>query len=162
LFTNNNVNRWIAILAFTIPLVLSGCATQPVYVLPESAQKAFLKFDFVLHPMAISVAKVSTMGSDWDCNPSIPNAQTLVIISRGNPLVSDVNVAGLNIEAGKKLRVFADLIMVCSRYGSFTPKPGSTYDLKLIHTPETKCSLELTEVGKGPVKDFKYDQCISK
>lgn len=181
-------SKYLLTLATTVITVmfLVGCTTSPAYKLSESSKtKAYLTFEytegnFSLNPTNFgkqlslsSVAKVSLIDGPVICGEPLKRPQKLFVRNHGNPLVSELNIDGLWIEAERKLIFSAisipNLKNVCGRVASFTPKNGTKYVIHLDQSEDAGCSVAVTELinnsgsatTRSPVTDFQLEQCVN-
>jgi hypothetical protein len=172
---------WIATLA---SLAGTGCTTAPLYEVPDSVrEKAYLTFEytennFSLNPLVIgkpfapsSVAKVSRLEGEFICGKPLPNPQTMFIRSHGNPLVSNINMDGIWIAAGRRFMFYAMSLPgpshMCGVTASFTPRMGAKYALRLDQSEGRGCSAEVIEMSaenaskeeSSAVADFQLESC---
>lgn len=156
-------------------LVLALCGCAPLYQLPDQrSPRAELKFSYESKMMRPNVATFAYSENSLNCQLGLQEGtKRLAVISRGNPMVSDVNVNGLFVAAEQKFRIKADAIPLrpedgCFKIVTFTPRGGAAYEVKFVQTRANMCSISITEltlrdgvtVGKESVTDFGEEACV--
>lgn len=161
--------KWTAI---ALSLTLISCAKAPLYQATEPTnERAYLKVVYDTDLVFTKVAKFSHIDSQPHCGKPINDIQTLAVLNRGNPLISEVNPDGLPIAAGRLFRLQGLSIpsnpkYLCGLTVTFKPKAGTTYEATLRHHDKTQsqCILELAEVSESgnklPPSDFAVESCI--
>lgn len=166
--------------ATILPLIVSvaACTPIPIYQPPsDTSQSAHLKLSLKDQSLLAGVAIISQTEGEIDCGEPLPNVKKMIVIAKGNPLISDLNPSGTYIPAGRKFTFVAmglnDGFRECGRIVSFVPKTGSNYEITLTNTTirspysaPTVCPIELIEVipdtnAKGDVLPVEtiYEKC---
>lgn len=171
-----NYNRHVHAAATLLLMVsLASCAPIPIYQPPtDTTQSAQLKLSLKDESRLLGVAIISRIEGDIICGEPLPNLQKMIVISKGNPLISNLNPSGVYIPAGRRFTLSAmglnDGFRECGRIVSFVPKAGSRYEITLTNittrtsdAPPTACPIGLVEVTPGtstkePVETT-YEQC---
>ena len=149
-------------------LLLEGCASKPIYEAPlPSEPRAFVKFEYdSVYP--ISTGDVQSFDGEFLCGDhDLANSKMLYRHGRGNPLITDINPDGTWIHADKIINVRGYAITSysarCKTAGSFIPKYGDSYTIRLVQTGEKTCKLEvINSKTKAQVKDFTAMKCENK
>lgn len=167
----------VAILPFFI--VPTGCTVAPTYRLPEDVQdRAFLTLSYSESSLIAGTVKVSKFQPPAICGKVHSNPETVFVLSRGNPLISNVNPDGVWIPANSKFSFVAismrDGLPACGYSASFTPKADRAYKLKVLHgvrnsnSEAGNCSVVVEEIISGnsdtkesiPEESFQLESCV--
>jgi hypothetical protein len=161
-----------------LALTLTSCAAIPVYEPPtDLAQSAHLRLALKDQSLLAGVATIRHIDGDIICDQPLPNQKKMIVISKGNPLISDLNPSGTYIPAaGKKFTFMAmglnDGFRECGRVVSFVPKAGNRYEITLVNaamrgsnSQALACPVEIVDVSRkeNPVSvDVTYETCRPK
>lgn len=153
--------------------LLYGCAaTLPVYSEPMPlGEKAFVKFA-LNSPFPITVGEIVINEGEVKCETMLNSRKKLFVRARGNPLISDENLAGVWLPAGRTVFLAARAITSaehsCAIAGNFTPRSGVQYELRLGQsgTPFARdlCTLEVFDTSNPtmPLEDLTILKCEAK
>jgi hypothetical protein len=132
-------------------LILASCTTGRIadYPAPSPTEpRAFAKFEYD-SKYPISTGRILSFDGTFVCGKDLPNSQKLFQRGRGNPLISELNTEGTWIRAGKGLNLHGYAVTSasarCEIAGSFVPKAGSAYTVRLVQTGEKSCTLDVLE-----------------
>ena len=140
---------------------LNACAPIPIYQPPsDTKNSAHIRLSFEDESILAGVATVSRIEGDIICGEPLPNLERMIVISKGNPLITNVNPTGTYIPAGKKFTFSAvglnDGFKGCGRVVSFFPKKGRHYEIGLTnktlrnsYDESIPCPLQVFEVLQG-------------
>ncbi|MDO6565925.1 hypothetical protein Q4561_02525 [Alteromonas sp. 1_MG-2023] len=145
-------------IALLIPLIITGCAGMPDYVEPKSTTpSATLKVtnDFDAPLLGYSTF-VHTHTETETCGKSFgaESGARLIVLDKGNPLISELNPDGVKLSAGRK---YSFMIMSvagmqnCIIYASFSPEADQNYEIKTfgkLRSYDNSCEAAL----------FRYDE----
>lgn len=144
-------NQIMLFVALSSVLNLASCTTGriPDYSAPAPAEpRAFAKFEYD-SKYPISSGRILSFDGTFVCGRDLPNSQKLFQRGRGNPLISELNTEGTWIRAGKAINLHGYAITSatarCEIAGSFVPKAGSVYTVRLVQTSEKSCTLDVFE-----------------
>lgn len=124
-----------------------------------------LRLDFKDDSIIAAIGVVDRFQGPAACGQPLASQARVLRLSRGNPLVRDINRGGIAIPAGEKFSFLATLLIdsfaPCNFVSSFTPKAGATYELYLasrslarVGEPPLACEAKLFEIG-GKLPDGK-------
>jgi hypothetical protein len=161
-----------------LALLLASCTPVPIYKPPaDTAQAAQLRLAFKDRSLLSGVATIARTEGENICGEPLPNYQKMIVISKGNPLISNLNESGTYIPAGRKFTLVAmgltDGGKTCGRVLSFVPKTGSRYEITATNPmggtvgADPGCAIQVVEVtdynetNASPVRpvDFQYEEC---
>lgn len=174
--------RSLSISLTLITGLIAGCSTPtPIYKEPtDIADTARLSLSLSDESLIAGIAIVGIVEGEIICGQPLPNYRKMIVISKGNPLVKDLNRNGALIPGGQKIVLSVsglnDGFKGCGRTFSFTPKPNGNYEIGMANTTMRKyykwdnvrieCPVVVTEaarddrgnvVGKG--LDITYESC---
>ncbi|MHA7681574.1 hypothetical protein [Cupriavidus sp. PET2-C1] len=122
-------------LAATI-VILSGCATKTRYIEPNSAApRARLSIDVQTVKLISGFATVDVVAGPSKCGQEYPDSKRAIVISRGNPLISNINAEGIWVNADQPIHLVTMMGMdgfSCGQALSFTPEAGGNYQLRAV------------------------------
>ena len=155
-------------------IALAGCTPIPIYKSAAGVDTAHIALSFQDQSILAGVAMISRIEGKITCGEPLPNLQRMIVISKGNPLITDVNREGVHIPANKRFTLVAtglnDGFSACGRVISFLPNAGSRYEIAMTNTTVRQsgaapaaCPIGLVEVlpddsGRKPV-EVVYEEC---
>jgi len=157
-----------------IPLLLSGCASLPTYIEHETNTPSVkLVVDNEFNAPFLGYSTFVDMHTEEEtCGDSFKSksAVRLIVLDKGNPLISDLNRNGVKLATGKKYSfrfIAAAGTTSCSLFASFTPENQHEYKIDvsgvlLGFTAECKAELYSTDINTKvtlPVGFEYYGQC---
>ncbi|CAN7417832.1 hypothetical protein [Rhizobacter sp. LjRoot28] len=95
-------------LSVALPIVLTACASQRPYEIPPTVtDRAHLQVEFAEESVLSGAVRVDRRIAAHSCdgalmNPLFVDSEQLVVVSKGNPLLSNLNLTGVWIPAGEK------------------------------------------------------------
>lgn len=144
-------NRDRAVMIAALSGLLAGCA--PNYKVPDDSPfVANLQFKYTSSMQLLHTGRFAYSPSPVKCSLGAQEGeQQLAIISKGNPLISDLNANGLPIAAGKPFRLKAEGIPIrpedgCFKIMTFVPRAGATYEASFDQSGAGRCSLAVAEL----------------
>ena len=154
--------------------LVAGCAGLPDYAEPpidKPYSKLIIKQDFEAPFLGYSTF-VNVHTEEEPCGKSFgsDSGARLVVLDKGNPLISELNPDGVKLSIDKKY-TFMILSVAgpinCAVYTSFRPKLSESYELKVsgeLHSFSTSCKAELFKTDENtnqlsPVEFEYYGNC---
>jgi hypothetical protein len=139
-------------------LFVTSCAMMKDYAASTNKNSSHITITRELGaPLLGSTTYIYEVSSDRQCNgdSSIPDTRFMVL-DEGNPLVSDFNVNGVDVEPNKPISLvlysIAGPANQCMVIISFTPETETNYQIKLLgrldYQPNT-CKAELYATPKN-------------
>lgn len=139
--------------------LVAGCAGLPDYVEPPTdapSSKLTIKHDFEAPFLGYSTF-INVHTEEESCGKSFGSnsGARLVVLDKGNPLISELNPGGVKLSIDKKY-TFMILSVAgpinCAIYTSFTPLANESYEIKVygeLHSFSTSCKAELFKVDEN-------------
>lgn len=117
-------------------VVLSGCATKARYIEPNTAApRAQLSIGVQTVKLISGFATVDVVAGASKCGEAYPDSKRAIVISQGNPLISNINAEGIWVNADKPIHLVTMMGMdgfSCGQALSFTPEAGGNYELQAV------------------------------
>lgn len=154
--------------------LVAGCAGLPDYAEPPTdtpSSKLLFKHDFEAPFLGYSTF-VNVHTEEEPCGKSFgsDSGARLVVLDKGNPLISELNPDGVRLSIDKKY-TFMILSVAgpinCAIYTSFSPKANESYEIKVsgeLHSFSRSCKAELFKADENtkqlsPVEFEYYGNC---
>ena len=144
--------------ALLLSILITGCAGMPEYIEPKSnvpTAKLTVINDFDAPFLGYSTF-VNTHTESETCGKSFgaKSAARLIVLDKGNPLISELNHDGVKLSAGNK---YSFMIMSvagmsnCTIFASFSPKADQSYEIKAsgkLGSLGSNCKAELFKLDE--------------
>ncbi|MBB6578025.1 hypothetical protein HNP33_002093 [Comamonas odontotermitis] len=144
----------------------SGCAIKERYVEPKSDEpRARLNTNIKTSNIISVVTVVDVVDGNVKCGEKYQGAKRAIAISRGNPMVEDINPDGLWVNADREINLvmlMANDGFACVHNAKFTPEAGGIYELKASGHRAT-CQMQIisrVEYDSSEVEVSKPMGCI--
>lgn len=121
-----------------ISLLSAGCTPTPIYKEPIDLDgSARISLSLSDESLLAGIGIVGIVDGKIVCGEPLPNYRKMVVISKGNPLVKDLNRSGARVPAGQTITLSVsglnDGFKGCGRIISFTPKSGGNYEIRMAN-----------------------------
>ena len=160
----------------------SACTPIPIYQPPANvSESAHIRLSLKDESLLSGVATISQIEGNIVCGEPLPNLKRLIVISKGNPLISNLNASGTYIPTGQKFTFSAiglnDGFRGCGKIVSFVPQKTERYEITMANATDRSpssapvaCPIQVTktsqsEGAKGVVAKpvaITYEQCQAK
>lgn len=117
-----------------------ACTPIPIYQPPsDRVDRAHIKIDFQDESLLFGVAILYKVEKPILCGKPM-KVERMVVISKGNPLISDQNPAGVYVPTGRRMTLSSmglnDKNPACGRAFSFIPEAGKSYSLRVANNSD--------------------------
>jgi hypothetical protein len=130
--------RLLIVTVLLISVLSSGCTPTPIYKEPmDLDHSARVSLSLSDESLISGIAIVGIVDGTIVCGEPLPNYRKMLVISKGNPLVKDLNRNGARVPAGQSITLSVsglnDGFKGCGRLVSFTPKSGGNYEIGMAN-----------------------------